>query len=420
MFFSPYSKQELEDKKFFENIISGWQKMKDYDLGGYSGNIKAQQYWWNFMKRMEETFKDSSFASDKKLFEKYLSLFLEVKFFLLNQLDEKEIIDLFKNHFVFAMKSNLADVIGRLRIKVQAMWYGQDRDVFLRKIRQSLKENKEIIGKTEIQVQDKSVKPYLQNWLLDLELSLGSKVHTPLEIANYFFKNHNVRLISQEERKLLRKIFEFYEVLKIPFNYPDSFSFPPLYIYGIEAVGRGGRQIYRPTNPRTAAMWESFKRGKEEIKKASPVSKIFQKPKKSQVGLASPSLQKPVFKKPKFEEGLGTSAIPRAAILKLNSKERLSQLSVEDFRAFSSNPRETARFILRKIEKIVLDQPYLRQQIRRAFLNSPLYHLYLSCGKEAIDSTKTISEVVKLRQEQGRPYLTEEEYKAVGAIAKAI
>ncbi|MEW6407550.1 MAG: hypothetical protein AB1465_02560 [Patescibacteria group bacterium] len=427
MTFPPYSKQELENKKFYQEIKIRWQKMKDYDLGGYSGNIKTQQYWWNFMKRMEETFKDPSFASDKELFERYLPLFLEVKFFLLDRLDEKEIIDLFKNHFVFAMKSNLADVIGRLRTKVQAVWYGQDRDVFLQKIRQALKENKETLGKTEIQLQGKTVKPYLQNWLLDLELSLGSKVHSPLEITNYFFKSSNVRLISQEERKLLRKIFEFYEVLKIPFNYPGSFSFPPLYMYGIEVVGKGGRQIYRPANPRTAAVWESFKKEKKEISKMPKRQGILRRPKKPQVVPPS-SLQKPAPPKPapafappkKLEEGLGGKPIAKSAFSKLNSKEGLSQLSVEDFRAFSPNPREAARFIFRKIKKLILDQPHLRPQIRGTFLNSLLYHLYLSQGKEAIDSAKTISEIVKLRQEQARPHLTEEEYKAVGAIAKAI
>ncbi len=151
-----------------------------------------------------------------------------------------------------------------------------------------------------------------------------------------------------------------------------------------------------------------------------PAEKWVQSPSQEKLEFIGKVLLGEIVKPKKLKEGPGNKPIAPATILKLNSVNGIAKLSVEDFRAFNYDSREAARFIFHKIKKLVLDQPQLRTQIRGTFLNSPLYRLYLSQGKEAIDSAKTIKEIAAIRREQGRPYLAEEEYKAVGDVAKAI
>lgn len=433
--FKPYSNEELKNPAFYNKIFKEWEQDKRWE-GEFCGTKPS--YYIRLMRRLEISLKEINLDLEKELLTKYKDLLLELKFFLLHYLDNKEIIDLFRNHFVFIAKKEDIDVKKKLTIAVQGINRLGKRDSFLAEIRNALKENKELIGFQNISLNDKRVRPYLSNWLLDFEKYLGVGKHGFLEITNYFFKSPNVKLLTIEERNLLRKIFNFYEHLKLTAADPDSLSSYPLYVYGFKKVGTGIKTRYLPNTPEAAAYllakeeMEAKKRktaisaGLASGEKITSLQRIFRQQKKPKI-IPPSSLQEPASPKSaspltqkKLEEGLGGPVIAKSSILKLNSKEGLSQLSVEDFRAFSSNPREAARFIFRKIRKLVLDQPHLRSQIRGAFLNSSLYHLYLSQGKEAIDSAKTISEIAKLRQEQARPYLTEEEYKAVGIIGKTI
>lgn len=426
----PYSQQELEQEKFYHEMKTRWQQMKDWGIGGYLDNPEAQRYWWRVMKKLEVTFQEPSSITDKTLSEKYLPLLWELKFFHLDKLEENEIVELFRQHTVFIMKSDLAETaIMRLYTKVQTIWFLDERDAFLQKIRRALKENKEKIGIMNIQVGDKQVKPYLQNWLLDLENFLGTQVCTSLELAEYFFKSPNAKLITQAERNLLRKIFDFYNILKMPPTSPRSLACPPLEMYGIEVVRSSkGLPSYRPVTPEAKAVWERLAKKEEEAASKQLPQDFVGKIKHFHRSYITPNLRQTTSsleqKRTTFSSGSKRKKegeiIPQSVISKLNSKEGLLTFSVEDFRAISPDAREAAKFIFRKIKQLVENEPVRRKEFQEAFFNSPLYKLYLSCGKEAVDTKKTIEEVAKLRQRQGRAYLTENEYKAVGALKAAI
>jgi hypothetical protein len=436
--FEPYSREELKNPDFYNKIFKEWEQDKRWE-GEFCGE-KPSRYI-RLMRCLDLSLKERNLDLEKEILAKYQNLLLELKFFLLPHLDSKEIINLFRNHFVFISQKKDIDVKKKLKIAVQGINRMGKRDPFLSELRKALAENKETVGFLDISLNGEKARPYLSNWILDFERYLGAGKHNFLEITNYFFKSPNAKLLTMEERNFLRKIFDFYEHLKLTAADPDSLSSYPLYVYGFKKVGTGIKTRYLPNTPQVAAYLlaeeEMAVKKKKAAVAAGPVlerktileKRIFQPSTKPKI-ISPSSLREEVVSKPvsaplpprpkKLEEGLGGKPIPKETILKLNSKEGLASLSVEDFRVFSSDPREAARFIFRKIKKLVLSQPYERAKIREAFLNSILYKLYLSQGKEAIDSTKTIGEVAEMRRQQRRPHLTEEEYKAVGAVAKAI
>lgn len=433
MLFPPYSEEKLKDEEFYQKILKRWQRRKELNWTDFAGMPSKQQYWWTLMKRLETTLKDSSIKLEKELFKKYYRLLLEIKFFFLEQLEDKEVLELFRNHFIFGLKLSSFDIRNRLHAKVQRKFYGQDRDAFLKKLRQELKENKELVGQREIKVQNEEVKPFLKNWLKDYELFLGSGMHNTLEITNYFFKNSNVRLLSPEERKLLRKIIEFYEVLKMPFNYPGSLSSAPLYVYGLEARGTGIRRRYMVSDSRVKAFLEkerekrTLKRKKTREEKEAEL-KILSKVKESKVK------GKKILKRKRIPsvsgkevEGVikksilsGKKPIPAESIAKLSSSEGLQKLDIEDFRRYNPDPKESAKFMLNRIRKLISSSPANREKIRETFRKSSLFRLYLSHKKEISDTQKTIKQVIESRKATGRPWVSEEEYRILSILERTI
>lgn len=422
--FKPYSREELKNPQFYTKIFADWAIVK-IQTGEFSGDKPAK--YIRLARQLELSLNNREIVADLKpeLLAKYRNLLVELKFFLLVYLDSKEIINLFKEHFVFGLQADTeGDLPKNLRVVVMGINRMGHRDPFLADLRQVLKENKEIIGNADIfsDKEKRRVRPYLSNWLFDYEDFLGVGKHGTLEITNYFFKSQNVRHLDIEGRKLLRKIIDFYELLKLTVTDPGSLSSYPIYVYGFRQVGAGIKTRYLPNTPEAVAyLAEEQKKEAIESEKKTRGEKNAEKiiPGKKTVA-AKLTTPLPKEKPKKLEEGLSGQAISQDTISKLNSLAGISQITIEDFRVFHKDSRQAARFVFSKIKKLIADQPALRFRMRQVFQNSPLYKLYLSCGKEAMDSTETVGEVAKLRQEQNRPYLSEEEYKAVAAIAKAI
>lgn len=412
-----FTKEELGNEKNYQRLSKELDSLLLSDLAGISGGKASELI--SLKIRLEKSLEELGATLSPETLKKYQDYLLKLKFYLLHLLSDEEEIKLFREHFLFGWKMGI-DIQSRLKIRLMTIPTYRDRDPHLTSLKEALRQNKELLGLAPIYLGEKEkVKPHLSNWLRDYEFILGTGKHGYLEMENYFLRSFNVRTLSKDERALLRSILEFYELLKLEIRDPGALSTYSEGFFGIKSIGVGLKRRFLPVRPDTAAFYkEEQKKAVERLKlarKAAP--KLKEKPK---VTAPLPKEEVTFPKSKKLEAGLGGPAIPKTAILKLNTIDGLSQLSVEDFRLFSPRAREAARFVFNKIRKLVMDQPAMRPQIRASFQNSPLYKLYLSCAKEALDTKRDVGQVAQARKAEGRIYLTEEEYKAVGAIAKAI
>lgn len=440
---------EFENSTTYSKLNQEVDNFLPYDLAGLDG-LKTERLVEATLK-LEESLKNIGTALSSNSQKRFNELLLKLKFFLLHCWSEKEIIDLIEKHFLFGWRLNI-DIKGRLKIVLMSDPKYTQRDLFVKSLKEALRKNNEQFGRTEIAIKEagkeKMVRPYLSNWLSDYEYALGVGKHNYLEITDYFFKNPNMRILTKEERAVLKNIFEFYESLKLTVTDPNGLSTYSLSFFGVKSVGSGLKQRFLPAREDTAKLYkkekkmgmgidfktvqlitrESIKEGRSGAVKqmkelpSTPRAKtapqtILQKTIKLEKGLGKAAIP---LRPKKLEEGLSGPAIPQNSIVKLNSIDGLAQLSISDFRFFSQNPREAARFMFNKLRKLVMQGPAMRLQIQDSFKNSELYKLHLSQGKEIIDTGKTIGEITDLRRQQGREFMNEEEYRAVGAVGKAI
>lgn len=364
------------------------------------------------------------------IIDDYRNLLIKLKFFTLYDFGEKEIAKIFRDHFLFVLKDGKIDVEKKLRLKLLQMPY-KTRDPFLKEIKKALEENTEILGEKDLKTgPELREKPYLKNWLKDYEKTLGAGKHGKLEIADYLFKSQNARRLTSEERGILRKILEFYEKLKLEVIDPDALSTYSLSTFGIRSIGTGFKRRFMPmaaavpVPPKKAKPvppLEAFAPEREAAVRARPkVSKVSPPPTPIQPVEARPEEMVVDLREKKRAQFLKAMPIPIDVLAKLNTPQGLAQLTPKDFRSLGRDARASAEFLISKIRKLAAASPLDRVACKDNLRKSELYRIYLSFGKESLDTGRSIREVSEVRKREGRSYLTEEEYGAVGGVMKII
>ena len=166
----------------------------------------------------------SGFDGDLETKQIYDDLIVKLKFVALPRLDFKEIVALFKNGLIQALRDETLPVLERLRLSLTSInpWA---RDDFKSDLITALRDNQEILfwetseqGEREIKVAE-----CLENYNHDLGIELVSKIKQTEYFVRHFSK------IEREDRDLIRKLFDIYEYLKItsesPQGFEDDFTF---------------------------------------------------------------------------------------------------------------------------------------------------------------------------------------------------
>jgi hypothetical protein len=186
---------------------------------------------------------------DEQLFQKYQDLIVYGMFRTLPVRGELEITWLLRNYLVRAFQWELP---------VEELFYNLmvfkgfplDLLVVLRqRLIQSIRENKEKIGKMPIGVafnQDEGLKqtkePTVGNWLVDFESFFNSaSLHSPVEEVSYINQGKNVRNLAPAEKDLILKVIRIYDYLRFP---------TPLYTPDTGHMIE--EEVVTPTNPAPA------------------------------------------------------------------------------------------------------------------------------------------------------------------------
>ncbi len=97
--------------------------------------------------------------------------------------------------------------------------------------------------------------------------------------------------------------------------------------------------------------------------------------------------------------------------------EELSQLTVPEWRRYGANTQERIQKVREKIDFMAEDSLKKRAEAIRAWRSSPLYRRYLSLGKEAVERSKPMEELLK---EKEGDVLTLEEFNAISDFNRSL
>jgi len=428
-----FTKEELEDNDTYK-LFS--KKVDDGLTFGYGGTEGDEIYKLATLRiQLNQSLKKLKGILSTEVYEKYYILLVKLKFFTLEDLSENEIVDLFKKNTVLAFKNEL--IFSNLESKIRQVIFSepniQKRDFLLKDIRNALKENIENLGSERIKLRssDKLKESSLKNWLADYDYFLGAGKHREIDISNYMFKGKNVRLLKNEEKMILKKILFFYEKLKLDMTHPNGIATYPLSMFGIKEIGSDLDKKYLPTDP------EEYKKEIEERKKAREEKRKIVKGEKGMDNYllrrekdvlnktkdnlqTVPARKKSDYDIKKEEKFSKLKPIPKISIAKLSTVQSLQKLNIDDFRSYGSDTKSCGAYMLTKIKKLAENSPESKEAIKYYLRKSELYNVYLSQGKESLDSKKDIAEIAHNRKNKGEKYLGKEEFEVLKSVLKAI
>jgi len=120
---------------------------------------------------------------------------------------------------LFIPNDNMYDVLNDYNGVLMAL-IEKDRG-FRKSLEEAIYENQQRIGEKQINLQGKSVKPTVGNWLQDFIAENGTNIFNNVVLSNYLTKSKNTKNLSQEEKVILNKVLVTYRNIKF---FPNSLA----------------------------------------------------------------------------------------------------------------------------------------------------------------------------------------------------
>jgi len=398
---------------------------------------------------IEKNLKKSELASrDSDLYQKYLAEIVRLKIITLASLSYDEMLDFTKKHFVMALHNKDINIYNKYRVLL-LKFDKSFRDDMKKDFIKALQDNKEKIGAKQITVKqgEKPKPPYAKYWLADYNEFLGVGAgRDRLQRNRYLAQSTNARRLSQPERISLHDLLLFYDTLKISSYKVGSLDNPSISTFVPEVAGFDilttpppGTKKTKPAavaRPGVSSALPSPVPGPSPRKQPTISESRRPLPAKTSLGgkpsaiprspatAPVPTLPKQpdvvdLKNKPSVKPAVKPQqVIPQKPKINLDSISDISKLSVNVLRRIAQDPYRAVGSLKAKIAKFVSISPLDKEQAQNNWRQSELYKLYIAMGQESMEGKKPVAEVSKTRQSQGKPYLSEDEFKAVVELSK--
>jgi len=189
----------------------------------------------NFTKKVEELIFYLDDVSGNKLYriakKEYNKLILEnpaneeafiaLQFLIIPFLSTNEIADLIKDNLYLCLSIDDIDITGRINKKLLFLSL-EDRDGLKNRLKNALVDNQEQITDIIEIEKGKKIKT-IADWLGDYISNTGKEIGSSISEAKYF-TNSYIQNIKPVEKKLLKKVFNFYSFLNVSSNTPQGFE----------------------------------------------------------------------------------------------------------------------------------------------------------------------------------------------------
>ncbi|MFA6391731.1 MAG: hypothetical protein WCW66_03180 [Patescibacteria group bacterium] len=100
--------------------------------------------------------------------------------------------------------------------------------------------------------------------------------------------------------------------------------------------------------------------------------------------------------------------------------EEIRSLNLVDFRRLGGNPQQSIEKIKEKVDLLEEESYTKKAEAIQAWKKSEIYQIYLDIGNEGMNKGKSVQDVITSRKMDGRSYLTDEEFEAVGDLNRQL
>ena len=206
---------DLENQEIFNEM------KKQADEALLNADVKSAYIFVRNMSKMV--------TPNSDFFEGYQGMISILSFVCLQSLSNDEVVELFKSKMLFALVEDDIDIQRKLHSKFITIPPFSKRDDLRKQIREALLENIERIGEIDFFVINKKVNSTIGNWLKKYNSLLGVGSIESVEQSQFFTTDKDVKSISQTEQKLLRKLINAYEYLKLSSQSPEGLEEPVMF-----------------------------------------------------------------------------------------------------------------------------------------------------------------------------------------------
>lgn len=151
--------------------------------------------------------------NNTKLSKFYKKKLFILSFIALQLLDEKEIISLFKKHFLFQFSITNYDVIDKFNKKLINIYLLEDRNKFKEEIKKALSEN---IEKITVNHKYKTIKDWLRDYIVKVDYNQDNS----LAKAQYLTSLRNDKNINPKEYRNISVLFDLHDLCNLKSDTP--------------------------------------------------------------------------------------------------------------------------------------------------------------------------------------------------------
>jgi hypothetical protein len=147
-----------------------------------------------------------------------------LKWVYIFDIDEKDLLNLFSTSMSAILKAEYYDLFEKLRHRFLLIYDLEERDKLKDKIKEILLRNKEKLTNSNIDFKVETKAPTISNWLKYYATQLGLESVDALKFNQFFANDDNVKGLSDLEKKSLKKLFTFFEKLKVSSTMSGGFE----------------------------------------------------------------------------------------------------------------------------------------------------------------------------------------------------
>ncbi|MBI2410882.1 MAG: hypothetical protein HYV32_03270 [Candidatus Kerfeldbacteria bacterium] len=100
--------------------------------------------------------------------------------------------------------------------------------------------------------------------------------------------------------------------------------------------------------------------------------------------------------------------------------EELQNMNLEDFRRLAEQPQDAAKHIIDKLALLEEESLSKKAEGMQAWFASPLHQLYLSIGKESLEKTVPVEEIIRQWAQSGKDTLMQAEFDAISDLNRQL
>lgn len=153
--------------------------------------------------------------ADKALFEVFENFLISLRFVIIFELPDKDIISLLNNYFDFIFEHPDYDFNRKIKYKISSIGSLEERDEFKEKLRQVILNSKTILGHDKILVSGIEQEPTVAAWIKDYYIKVGLEPVDALKLSEYIVNNTNTKSLSPEYREKLKVLLNIFENIKV-------------------------------------------------------------------------------------------------------------------------------------------------------------------------------------------------------------